>query len=283
MNLAISIILYKSPIEILEKNLKILSEFLNQINHNIKFKIFFSDNNNGGQIQEVSELVKRKFSNLDCDFISNPNIGFGAGNNKIFNSLIDKEFDYFLIMNPDGISHPNMISNLVNFAISKNNTGIFEALQFPVQHPKIYEKNSKETAWCSGCCCLFPYEIFKKLNGFDEVFFMYMEDVDISWRARNLEIKCYTVDDALFYHYSDGRVNNENQEIMILKSAYLLAKKYCNEKFASKMQKKLRKLINQSDFEDFANKTKFNKVDINGNFEKIVNFNNGLYFSEARW
>ena len=110
-------------------------------------------------------MVKKKFSNLVCDFISNSNIGFGAANNKIFNSLVDEKFDYFLIMNPDGIAHPNMITNLTNLAVSKNNNGIFEASQFPVQHPKIYEKNSKETDWCSGCCCLFPYEIFKKLNG----------------------------------------------------------------------------------------------------------------------
>lgn len=282
MKIAISIVLFDSPKEILKKNIYMLSKqcFLN--NKSNKIEIFFCDNKNGNQIKLVSEICSN-YPNLKSKFIFGENVGFGSAHNKIFNSLIDEKFDYFLIMNPDGIAHPNIITNLVNLAVLKNNNGIFEALQFPVQHPKIYEKNSKETDWCSGCCCLFPYKIFKKLNGFDEAFFMYMEDVDISWRARNLGIKCYTADDALFFHSSDGRVYNENQEIMILKSAYLLAKKYCHEKFASKMEKKLRKLLNQSDFQGFYSKIKSNPVVVDGNFSKIVNFNNDLYFSEARW
>ena len=40
--------------------------------------------------------------------------------------------------------------------------------------------------FCTGCFFCIRTEIFKKLNGFDDRFFMYFEDADITRRARKL-------------------------------------------------------------------------------------------------
>lgn len=43
-------------------------------------------------------------------------------------------------------------------------------------------------AFC-GCSVLIPRHIFLGLGGFDERFFMYYEDTDLSWRLRNSDLK----------------------------------------------------------------------------------------------
>ncbi len=123
------------------------------------------------------------------------NIGFGAGHNAMMASEL---FQYYLALNPDGVPHPDMLLNLLRFA--KGKKGLFEARQFPQEHPKVYDPQTGETDWCSGCALLIPYETYQLTQGFDEQFFMYMEDVDLSWRIREMGLKCYTVQDALFFH-----------------------------------------------------------------------------------
>ncbi len=292
MKIAISIILYKSPVEILDKNLNMLAKqtYLDSKSNN--FKIFFSDNDSGKQIDEIRKLCE-KYHQFEYEFIINENVGFGNANNSVFKKILilnsdvklEKEkFSHFLVMNPDGISHPRLIENMMKFANSKNDLGVFEAIQFPVEHPKKYDKNTKEVSWCSGCCCLFPIAVFERLNGFDDMFFMYMEDVDLSWRARQIGLKCYTVDDALFFHVSQDREMNKNQITMIYKSAYLLAKKYNSLKLQRKTTKILQELLSESEYYIFLQDTK--DISMISNFEDykfIANFDADLYFSEARW
>ena len=56
------------------------------------------------------------------------------------------------------------------------------------------------TDYITGCC-LFISKNYLKLNGFDEKFNMYGEDVDLSIRAQNLGIDCYYISNARLWHY----------------------------------------------------------------------------------
>ncbi len=45
--------------------------------------------------------------------------------------------------------------------------------------------------WVSGACMMVRGDIFKKLEGFDEKLFMYMEDMEICYRAKKLGFSTY--------------------------------------------------------------------------------------------
>ncbi len=284
MKIVVSIVIYKSSFDILSKNLHMFSkqDFLDNSDNSIE--IVICDNDGGSQIQETRALLSRLNIN-NIHFIESDNVGFGGGHNKAF-SFAKKnfQFDYFLIVNPDGIPHPRMLKYLVDFAKNNKNNGIFEALQFPVEHPKKYDPISGKTNWCSGCCCLFPYEVFEQTKGFDDNFFMYMEDVDISWRARSLGYECYSVVNALFSHSIDNKDRDlTKQNILMYKSAYKLALKYQNKKFANKALLNLEKLITKSEIALLNKHTETIKIENIDKYKNIANFQNKFYFSEARW
>jgi N-acetylglucosaminyl-diphospho-decaprenol L-rhamnosyltransferase len=288
MKILISIIVYNNNLQIFEK---LISSIIKQsiFNQNLSIKdcqIIIRDNNNGLQLRQVEEIITKYQLNQSSKIIASDNIGFAKGHNdNILNTANqkDQEYSYALITNPDGIFHHLAIENLLNFANSCDNRGIFEASQFPTPHPKTYCNNSKETKWCSGCCLLVPMSIFRKLNGFDDNFFMYMEDVDFSWRVRAEGFKCYNIDNALFSHQTDNKDRSlSKQTLLMWQSAYQLATKYQDDKFSNFALKKLARLMQDEDLKDFIKNLKSAKIDI-PKYQSIVDFSHQFHFSEVRW
>ncbi|MDY0020535.1 MAG: glycosyltransferase family 2 protein, partial [Anaerolineae bacterium] len=52
----------------------------------------------------------------------------------------------------------------------------------------------------SGAAFAMRRELFEALGGFDEIFFLYMEDTDLSLRARMASYQCLYVPDSVVYH-----------------------------------------------------------------------------------
>jgi len=129
------------------------------------------------------ETLKAIGSNLDHMeyFCFHKNMGYGRGNNLLAEGITT---DYLLIMNPEILLSPAGIIELLE-VFQDQDAGIAEARQIPVEHPKAFETENLETDWASGACFMIPTSLFHELNGFDaKTFFMYCEDVDISWRVR---------------------------------------------------------------------------------------------------
>ena len=104
-----------------------------------------------------------------------------------------------------------------------------------IEHPGIRDKdnsmdsNPSETDYITGCCIFTHNQNIERLNGFDEIFNMYCEDVDFSLRASKLDIKCIYVPKAVLWHKVSHSFNSEfSKEKILLKfsSLWKLYKKH---------------------------------------------------------
>ena len=150
--------------------------------------------------------------------LTSGNNGFGAGHNEI---LASSSSEIHLIANPDLEFLPNSILSAVN-RIDPGRTGIVlpvildsqgcpQRLHFRKFSPahillrsiapdfvkKIFQKSISEAAYknvrthvpinsssvFSGCCMLFERLTLERIGGFDECYFLYFEDYDLSLRA----------------------------------------------------------------------------------------------------
>lgn len=109
------------------------------------------------------------------------NTGYGKGHNRLF---FDSKSDFLLILNPDIVVCHDFFKVMLQ-PFDDETVGITEARQTPVEHPKYYDRTTGETNWSSGACFMIPAELYREIGGFDdESFFMYCEDVDLSFRVR---------------------------------------------------------------------------------------------------
>jgi len=286
MIISIGIILYKANIKIVRKALNLFSRQLKKSN-DFTLLIYFLDNDNGNQEKEVLDLINNLNLPISIKYFASENIGFGKGHNKIFSIIkedLSDNFDYYLCFNHDAIPHPMMLNNLVEKALETNNKGIYEAIQSPEEHPKVYNPQTGETNWCSGACLLFPKEVYELLDGFDSNFFMYIEYVDISWRNKLLGNKCYLVNSAVVNYFVNSKERDTNKiNNWMYESGYKLAYKWKNKRFMNEMIEVLSKTLSKDEITQLKDECKeINKIDLT--LKNInINFDCRFRFSEVRW
>lgn len=165
-------------------------------------------------IEEDESLISN--CNIPLHVIRNLKpLGFGANHNQAFKSF---ESDYFLILNPDIRLYEEI--SLITLNSVEKGWGCFgplvyssgnhfedSARKFPStlkilkrvlfnrresDYPHAEESSSLvEVDWVGGMFLLFKSQIYSKIEGFDERFFMYLEDADICRRINKLGYKVY--------------------------------------------------------------------------------------------
>ncbi|MGB6268993.1 MAG: glycosyltransferase family 2 protein [Olleya sp.] len=60
--------------------------------------------------------------------------------------------------------------------------------------------NNATIFWASGACFFIRKTTFQILNGFDEIFFAHMEEIDLCWRAFNHDFKTKYIGNSVVYH-----------------------------------------------------------------------------------
>lgn len=141
------------------------------------------------------------------------NLGSAGGSNRL---AAEGTAPLLLVLNPDTYVAPTLLAEMVA-ALADTTVGMADAKQLPIEHPKHYDSRRGDTSWASGSCMLVRRTVFESIGGFDtEYFFLYCDDVDISWRTRLAGHRVVHVPTALVFHdkriASDGRVEPTDSE-----------------------------------------------------------------------
>lgn len=151
--------------------------------------------------------------------------GFGANHNAALNHC---NSEYFCILNPDldfDIDpFPSLISSFNDpmvgcaFPVQLDEDGQIQdyarALPSPLALLARYlwvgarMKPTVKPDWVNGAFMLFRAEIFRSLNGFDERYFMYCEDVDICMRLQLAGLKLAQSDTRVVHAAQRNTRNN---------------------------------------------------------------------------
>jgi len=128
-------------------------------------------------------------------------LGFAESHNVLFTECVHD--DFFLILNPDCIVLDGSIETLIA-RMRSSGAAIVEGRQWPFEHPKEYDPITLETPWASGAFCLIDSDFYHSIGGMDERYFLYMEDVDLSWQAWLHSRKVIYEPHAPVIHFSGG-------------------------------------------------------------------------------
>lgn len=169
------------------------------------------------------EGLEEKFP--DWDFVSlEKNTGFASANNLAVHQADDCEWIAFL--NPDAFAYPDWLKNLMK-AVERfpdikmfgshmlgYNTDLLDGTG-DIYHVTgvawrrdhgLKSTNRQQGEIFSPCAAaaLISRDAFLEVDGFDEHFFCYNEDVDLSFRLRLKGHRCFYVPDAVVEHVGSG-------------------------------------------------------------------------------
>ncbi|MBL7110266.1 MAG: glycosyltransferase family 2 protein [Candidatus Marinimicrobia bacterium] len=195
------------------------------------FNILVVDN---GSTDDSVEYVTSTFLNVDILELDN-NLGFAAGNNAGFKyTLLKNNPDIVVFLNNDTIVDPKFLDELIN-KFENPSIGMSTAKIFYADEPnriwfngadvnlaigRISHRNIREldsantityetTDYATGCCLAIKSDLFSEMDGFDEKFPMYAEDVDLSIRVNQSGREIAMASKAHIWHKVSSSMGGE--------------------------------------------------------------------------
>lgn len=97
------------------------------------------------------------------------------------------------------------------------------------------ERNEQLVDWASGCSLIIKREVYEKLGGFDESFFMYTEDEELCFRVHKLGYKILYTPDILITHFEGKSNTNKSINEFLVKTKVESEFLYFKKHFANKV------------------------------------------------
>jgi hypothetical protein len=214
-------------------------ESLNRTIQKIKFEIILIDNSS--KDDGLAPILKRYPNTQLID--NSKNVGFARANNQ---GAKTANGDFLLFINPDTIMTEGAIESMLDYIRSDSSIGIigpkvlnldqtiqYSCRKFPTIWAGLFNRYSLMTRlfpnnrysrdylmldydhntirsvdWVSGCCMMTPVSIFKKTNGFDENYFLFIEDVDLCQAIKKIGLRVVYFSNSKIFH----RISSSNSK-----------------------------------------------------------------------
>ena len=70
--------------------------------------------------------------------------------------------------------------------------------------------DAREITWASGACFFIRSKVYHELKGFDDDFFAHQEEIDLCWRAKNLDYTIKYNPNSVVYHVGGATLKQGN-------------------------------------------------------------------------
>lgn len=236
--LSICIVVYENY----EEAKKAINSMEKCTSHDLKKKIYVVDNGANVSEKTLVEDFKMYIRNIrDAEYIdAGENLGFGKGHNKILN-CIDSE--YHAIVNPDILFCEDAFSKIVNWMNQHNEIGMTIPLITDENGNRqdVYRKELTlfdmfnrmflkglfkrrfnehimrnmdytrpfQVPFGQGSFLVIRTKLFKNLGGFDDNFFMYVEDADLCKRVNQVSKLMYYPKAKVIHRWERGSHSNK--------------------------------------------------------------------------
>ncbi len=175
------------------------------------------------------EYIKKHYP--EAKAVSRSDGNYAAANNLGLKMAMEDGCDYFIIANMDTKFEPNWIIELVRAMESDKKIGIAQSkiLLYPkteeekrkprinslgnIMHflgfgfTKAYNESDREieglpeiTGYASGCSYITKREVLEKIGYYDEEYWMYHDDIEMSWRVKLSGYKIVLAPKSVMYH-----------------------------------------------------------------------------------
>ena len=219
------------------------------------FDVIIVDNGStDGSVEYIYDLSNG--SNKYHNILFNENMGFAYAVNKGLKYSIDNDYDYSILLNNDAYVKSDFIEKLVDAIDNNRKTFAISSLMLSYKKPDTIDsfgdyytalgwafqgktalnvdtiEADKEVFSACGGASIYDNKVLKKIGLFDEKFFAYLEDIDISYRAKLNGYSIYTCKDAVCYHLGSATSGSKYNKFKVRMSArnnvYLIYKNMPN-------------------------------------------------------
>lgn len=189
------------------------------------------------------EILETKYPQVKLMELGH-NSGFAHANNVGIQYAAEHGYEYVLLINEDTVADRCLVEELLKHADSR--TAVI---------PKIYKNGSRTKIWyaageldfekcravncreeladrlteitfMTGCCMLIHTDVFCETGLFDENYFMYYEDTDLSLRMYQHKIKMRYVPDTYVWHRLQGKTEKPYYAYYMTRNRLYFLKKH---------------------------------------------------------
>lgn len=172
------------------------------------YSITIVDNASRDNTVDIVEKILKNASNIAL-IKNKENNGFGAANNIGIRSVHD--VDYVVLLNQDTWVEEDWLEQLVNAMEKNSHAGCCGAAEHPYETTLSIPREKKASittgCWVGAGSMIIRKKALDVAGLFEEIYFMYAEDMDLTWRVQLTGYISLRNNNAIWHHH--GRKRND--------------------------------------------------------------------------